>query len=195
MASDTRKKLVIVGDGECGKTCLLIVFCRDVFPEFYVPTIFENYVADIEVDNRSVQLALWDTSGQEAYDRLRPLSYPDTDVILMCFSIHNPDSLENISEKWNPEVQHFCPNVPFILVGNKKDLRNDPATSKELSEPKFKPVSTNEGLAMAEKIHAFSYLECSARTKEGVREVFETATRAALQKKKSKGRRKFCKVL
>ena len=71
-----------------------------------------------------VELALWDTAGQEDYDRLRPLSYPDTDVILMCFSIDSPDSLENIPEKWTPEVKHFCPNVPIILVGNKK-VRGD----------------------------------------------------------------------
>nr|CAI5849782.1 unnamed protein product [Callosobruchus analis] len=77
---------------------------------------------------KQVELALWDTAGQEDYDRLRPLSYPDTDVILMCFSVDSPDSLENIPEKWTPEVKHFCPNVPIILVGNKKDLRNDPAT-------------------------------------------------------------------
>ena len=120
-----RKKLVIVGDGACGKTCLLIVFSKDQFPEVYVPTVFENYVADIEVDAetvyaKQVELALWDTAGQEDYDRLRPLSYPDTDVVLMCFSIDSPDSLENIPEKWTPEVKHFCPNVPIILVGNKK---------------------------------------------------------------------------
>jgi len=141
-----RKKLVIVGDGACGKTCLLIVFSKDQFPEVYVPTVFENYVADIEVDGKQVsvlickvvntintyfntglilpsnqvELASWATAGQEDYDRLRPLSYPDTDVILMCFSIDSPDSLENIPEKWTPEVKHFCPNVPIILVGNKK---------------------------------------------------------------------------
>ncbi|KAK6177773.1 hypothetical protein SNE40_015808 [Patella caerulea] len=195
MTSDTRKKLIIVGDGECGKTCLLIVFCRDHFPEVYVPTVFENYVSDIEVDNRSVQLTLLDTAGQEVYDRLRPLSYPNTDVILMCFSIDEPDSLINISERWKPEIQHFCRNVPIILVGNKIDLRNDPATKEKLSERKLKPVSTDEGRTMAEQIHAYSYLECSARTNEGVREVFETAARAALQKKRSKGRQKFCKFL
>uniref|UniRef100_A0A2K6B1X2 Ras homolog family member C n=1 Tax=Macaca nemestrina TaxID=9545 RepID=A0A2K6B1X2_MACNE len=87
-----RKKLVIVGDGACGKTCLLIVFSKDQFPEVYVPTVFENYIADIEVDGKQVELALWDTAGQEDYDRLRPLSYPDTDVILMCFSIDSPDT-------------------------------------------------------------------------------------------------------
>ncbi|XP_011695178.1 PREDICTED: ras-like GTP-binding protein Rho1 isoform X1 [Wasmannia auropunctata] len=188
-----RKKLVIVGDGACGKTCLLIVFSKDQFPEVYVPTVFENYVADIEVDGKQVELALWDTAGQEDYDRLRPLSYPDTDVILMCFSIDSPDSLENIPEKWTPEVKHFCPNVPIILVGNKKDLRNDPTTIKELSKMKQEPVKPEEGRAMAEKINAFAYLECSAKSKEGVREVFETATRAALQvKKKKRGR---CRLL
>ena len=128
-----------------------------------------------------VELALWDTAGQEDYDRLRPLSYPDTDVILMCFSIDSPDSLENIPEKWTPEVKHFCPSVPIILVGNKKDLRNDPSTIKELGKMKQEPVKPEEGRAMAEKINAFAYLECSAKSKEGVREVFETATRAALQ--------------
>jgi len=184
-----RKKLVIVGDGACGKTCLLIVFSKDQFPEVYVPTVFENYVADIEVDNKQVELALWDTAGQEDYDRLRPLSYPDTDVILMCFSIDSPDSLENIPEKWTPEVKHFCPNVPIILVGNKKDLRNDSITIDKLGQTKQEPVKPEEGRKMAEKINVFAYLECSAKSKEGVREVFETATRAALQfvpKKKKK---------
>uniref|UniRef100_A0A2K6SA31 Ras homolog family member C n=1 Tax=Saimiri boliviensis boliviensis TaxID=39432 RepID=A0A2K6SA31_SAIBB len=82
-----RKKLVIVGDG----ACLLIIFSKDQFLEVYVPTVFENYIADVEVDCKQVELALWDTAGQDDYDRQRPLSYPDTDVILMCFSINSPD--------------------------------------------------------------------------------------------------------
>lgn len=81
---------------------------------------FDNYSSLVTCDGQTVSLGLWDTAGQEDYDRLRPLSYPDTDVILMCFSIDSPDSLENIPEKWSPEVRHFCPNVPIILVGNKK---------------------------------------------------------------------------
>jgi len=186
MAATIRKKLVIVGDGACGKTCLLIVFSKDEFPEVYVPTVFENYVADIEVDNRQVELALWDTAGQEDYDRLRPLSYPDTDVILMCFSIDQPDSLENIPEKWVPEVKHFCPNVPIVLVGNKKDLRNDDYTIRDLQRNKQSPVTFSEGEQMASRIGAKAYLECSALTKDGVRGVFEAATRAALQRKQVK---------
>ena len=103
-----RKKLVIVGDGACGKTCLLIVFSKDQFPEVYVPTVFENYVADIEVDGKQVELALWDTAGQEDYDRLRPRSYLETDVILMCLSIDrqtaSTTSLKNGRQKSSTSV-------------------------------------------------------------------------------------------
>ncbi|XP_036620017.1 transforming protein RhoA-like isoform X1 [Trichosurus vulpecula] len=189
-----RKKLVIVGDDECGKTCLLIVFSKDQFSDIYVPTVFENYVADIEVDRKQVELALWDTAGQEDYHRLRPLSYPDTDVVLMCFSIDAPNSLESIGDKWTPEVKHFCPNVPIILVGNKKDLRNDEHTRRELAKKKQEPLKPEEGRDMANRIGAFAYMECSAKTKDGVREVFEMATRAALQVRR--GRKKTeCLVL
>ncbi|CAM9358715.1 unnamed protein product [Lampetra fluviatilis] len=185
-ATTLRKKLVIVGDGACGKTCLLIVFSKDQFPEVYVPTVFENYVADMEVDGKQVELALWDTAGQEDYNRLRPLSYPDTDVILMCFSIDSPDSLGNITDRWTAEVRHFCPNVPIVLVGNKKDLRNDDNAKRELAKIKQEPVRVEEGRDMANQINAFGYMECSAKTKDGVREVFEMAARAALQVRKRK---------
>ena len=84
------------------------------------------------------------------------------------------------------QVKHFCPNVPVILVGNKKDLRNDDATKRELSKMKQEPVKYNDAQTMSDKINAYKYLECSAKSNDGVREVFETATRAALQVKKKK---------
>uniref|UniRef100_A0A3B3UE74 Rho-related GTP-binding protein RhoA-A-like n=1 Tax=Poecilia latipinna TaxID=48699 RepID=A0A3B3UE74_9TELE len=181
-------KLVIVGDGACGKTCLLTVFTKDQFPEVYVPTVFENYVADIEVDQKQIQLALWDTAGQEDYDRLRPLSYPDTDVILLCFSVVSPDSLANVKEKWTPEVRHFCPHVPIVLVGNKTDLRNNENTRKML------PIKYEEGKDMSNQIGAYSYQECSAKNKEGVREVFDAAAKAALTNN-SRGKKNHCVLL
>lgn len=100
MATKDRIKLVIVGDGLCGKTCLLIVFSENRFPiDEHGGTVYENYVADIEYEGKSVEIALWDTSGLEDYDRLRPLSYPDTDVVLICYEIGEPDSLSNVPDK------------------------------------------------------------------------------------------------
>lgn len=186
MSGEIRRKLVIVGDGACGKTCLLIVFSKGMFPEVYVPTVFENYVADVEVDGKKVELALWDTAGQEDYDRLRPLSYPDSHVILICFAIDSPDSLDNVQEKWISEVLHFCQGLPIILVACKKDLRDDPKTIQDLGRANQRPVQRPEGLAVAQKIGAQGYVECSAKTGEGVREVFQTATRHALMSKKSR---------
>lgn len=196
MSSEIRRKLVIVGDGACGKTCLLIVFSRGTFPEVYVPTVFENYVADVEVDGKHVELALWDTAGQEDYDRLRPLSYPDSHVILICFAIDSPDSLDNVQEKWISEVLHFCAQLPIILVGCKRDLRNDPKTIEDLRKTNQQPVTTDEGMAIANKIGAYKYLECSAKDGEGVREVFEHATRAALLTRPRNAKRsKGCNLL
>ncbi|CCD26915.1 Rho family GTPase RHO1 NDAI_0J00230 [Naumovozyma dairenensis CBS 421] len=186
-----RRKLTVVGDGSCGKTCLLIVFSKGQFPEVYVPTVFENYVADVEVENHRVELALWDTAGQEDYDRLRPLSYPDSNVILICFSVDIPDSLENVQEKWIAEVLHFCQGVPIILAGCKVDLRNDPQTIENLRAEGQQPVSTAEGQEVADQIGAVGYYECSAKTGYGVREVFEAATLAALKgKSKTNGKTK-----
>lgn len=194
--AEIRRKLVIVGDGACGKTCLLIVFSKGTFPEVYVPTVFENYVADVEVDGRKVELALWDTAGQEDYDRLRPLSYPDSNVILICFSVDSPDSLDNVLEKWISEVLHFCQGVPIILVGCKSDLRHDPHTMEQLRQQQQQPVSSGDGQSVAQKIGASNYLECSARTGEGVREVFEAATRASLRSKEKKEKtKKKCSIL
>ena len=92
-------KLVIVGDGACGKTSLLSVFVNNKFPEAYTPTVFDNQIKNITVDSKEVKLALWDTAGQEDYDRLRPLSYPQTDVFLVCYSVVSPSSYENDKEK------------------------------------------------------------------------------------------------
>ena len=190
------KKLVIVGDSGCGKTSLMTSFACKKFPEEFVPTLFDGgYRAEITVDGDTVGLAFWDTVGKEGeYDRLRPLSYTDADVILMCFSTDSPDSLENVPEKWTPEVRHFCPNVPIILVGNKKDLRNDRNVINELWKLKQAPVTSKEGFKMCRKIKGHLYLECSAKAMEGVRDVFETAAKVSL-KTTCRYRRYKCGIL
>lgn len=129
MATKEEKKVVIVGGGGYyeGKTCLTIVFSEGRFPAERNGEIpFENYVADIEFEGKPVELALYDVSGISAFDHLRHLCYPDTDVVLICYDVMNPWSLELAEENWVPEVRHGCPGVPFILVGCKSDLRTDP---------------------------------------------------------------------
>ncbi len=113
------------------KTCLLV----------HNGTVFDNYSSNVMIDGKMINLLLWDTAGQEDYDRLRPLSYPQTDVFLVCFSIISPSSYENVKAKWIPEVQHHAPGVPIILVGTKSDLRNDTNMVKELAN---KGVTCNE---------------------------------------------------
>eukprot|EP00729_Bicosta_minor_P004477 gene4477-28633_t len=193
MATKDRIKLVIVGDGACGKSCLLRTFEAGSPQMEYITTFFENSDVDIDYEGKSVELALWDTAGQEDYDRLRPLSYPDTDVVLICYSISDPYSLENVPEKWVLEIRHSCPGVQIILVGLKSDARNDQSRIKELAREGQKPVPSADARAMAEKIGAFDYVECSAKENEGLLEVFHSATRAAMCK--SKGKRSFLKSI
>ncbi|WPH04461.1 GTP-binding protein [Acrodontium crateriforme] len=170
------KKFVVVGDGGCGKTCLLISYSQGVFPERYVPTVFENYITHVEhkPTGKGVELALWDTAGQEEYDRLRPLSYPETDLLFVCFAIDCPNSLENVLDKWYPEVLHFCPTTPIILCGLKSDLRHKRACIELLKTQGLTPVTQQQGKAVAQKMGAM-YMECSSKEMSGVQEIFDTA--------------------
>lgn len=170
------KKIVVVGDGGCGKTCLLISYSQGYFPEKYVPTVFENYITypTHQSTGKTVELALWDTAGQEEYDRLRPLSYPETDLIFVCFAIDCPNSLDNVLDKWYPEVLHFCPYTPLILVGLKSDLRHKKTCVEMLKTQGLTPVTSEQAMAVAKKMGA-QYMECSSKEMMGVDEIFERA--------------------
>ena len=179
-------KCVVVGDGAVGKTSLLISFTTNTFVDDYSPTIFDNYSALLKVAERDgkegqiVNLGLWDTAGQDDYDRLRPLSYPMTDVFMLVYSSISPSSLENVRTKWNPEVRHFCPNAPIVLVGTKIDLVNDANIVNRLAERNQHPITRAEGEAVAQEIGAAKHVICSARTFEGVKSAFEESVRAVL---------------
>ncbi|KAI8644814.1 ras-like protein family, member Ab [Parasitella parasitica] len=186
MKKITRKKLVVIGDGCCGKTCLLHVYQNKKFPEGYVPTVFENYIMTVKHESgKSIELSLWDTAGQEEYDRLRPLCYPETDVILICFAIDQIQSFTNVQDKWVPELDHFLFNTPRLLVGTKKDLRGDKDHIRRLNMNGQKLISTREAEELAKKIGT-QYIECSAKENDNVKEVIDTATGLILNNRRGK---------
>jgi len=187
-------KCVVVGDGAVGKTCLLMSYTTNAFPVEYIPNIFNNNSVNVVVDGKPIILGLWDTAGQEDYDRLRPLSYPQTDVVLVCFSVISNSSFENVKTKWVPEIHHHAPNLPILLVGTKNDLRKDDKTVQQLSSLGLSMVTTDKAHSMAKDIGAVKFLECSALTQEGLKQVFDDAIRAAMSKPK-KSKRKGCGML
>lgn len=149
-----------------------------------------------------IELSLWDTAGQEEFDRLRSLSYDNTDVVVLCFSVDSKDSLENVESKWVGEIQENCPGVKLVLVALKCDLRENGEEDEEApaaapadgSQREKKPMITyDQGLEVARRIKALRYLECSAMRNRGVNEAFTEAARVALSVKPSgEGDSKCC---
>lgn len=167
-------KIVLVGDGACGKTCLLEVFKRNTFPEEYIPTVVDNFTKVVEFDkekHKSVRLLLWDTAGQDDYDTIRPLSYRDTSLVLVCYAIDNRKNMGNIEKKWLMELRTYCPTAKYFLVALKKDLRNEPDLPPE------ELITEDEGREIARKINAEKFFECSARKRINVNTVFESAAK------------------
>ena len=138
---------------------------------------FDNYAANLIVDGKHYSLGLWDTAGQEDYDKLRPLSYPQTDVFLLCFSVDNPNSYDHVASKWAPEVKQHCPGAPIVLVGTKTDLRDDPQTVAKLAEQRKAPVTYTQGFALGKQIRARKYMECSAYQQLGLQTLFHEIVR------------------
>ncbi|KAF3820222.1 hypothetical protein GH733_015731 [Mirounga leonina] len=169
--------------------------------------VFDNYAVTVMIGGEPYTLGLFDTAvsviislisqrkiserhwrigavgirRQEDYDRLRPLSYPQTDVFLVCFSVVSPSSFENVKEKWVPEITHHCPKTPFLLVGTQIDLRDDPSTIEKLAKNKQKPITPETAEKLARDLKAVKYVECSALTQKGLKNVFDEAILAALE--------------
>lgn len=164
-------KIVNVGDSGVGKTCVLISFVENEFPSEHVPTAFDNYTSMIDFGDRPWSTGLWDTSGQDN-DTMRPLSYNDAKVVLIYFSLVDRKSFDKVEKFWVPEVLKNAKDCPFIVVGNKVDLRNDKNAVEKLG---VKPVTSDEGKALTKKLGGLAYRECSAKTQEGLGEVFQAA--------------------
>jgi Ras-related C3 botulinum toxin substrate 1 len=177
---------------------MLISYTTNAGALEYTPGVgFDSdYSANITVDGKSIHLELFDTAGQEEYDRSRPLVYPQTHVFVLCFSITSPPSFENISAKWYPEVSHHCPGTPIVLVGTKLDLRYDSEALEELQQRLLSPIEFEHGKAKAREIGAFKYCEYSALTQRGLKEMFDDVVRAVYSNQpKKKEKRSKCTLL
>ncbi|KAI3524627.1 hypothetical protein L1887_03287 [Cichorium endivia] len=177
-------KCVCVGDGAVGKTCMLICYTSNKFPTDYIPTVFDNFSANVAVDGSIVNLGLWDTAGQEDYSRLRPLSYRGADIFVLAFSLISKASYENVLKKWMPELRRFAPDVPVVLVGTKLDLRDDKGYLDDHSGSN--PITSAQGEELRKQIGAVAYVECSSKTQQNVKAVFDTAIKVILQPPRKK---------
>ncbi|CAH8831495.1 unnamed protein product [Trichobilharzia szidati] len=199
--TETTRKIVVVGDGMVGKTALLSAFVNGAFQDYYIPTVFETSAKEVELpDGRHITLGLWDTGGQEEFDQIRQLAYPGASLILLCYAVDCPTSLENIVHTWLDEVKCYCPHIPLILVGCKADKRVVPkagnlnnsasnATQNTLIDP-------NDAVKVCKQIGAQIVIECSALTRSNVNSIFELAARIILDTDKESMRSsKFCSIL
>lgn len=175
--SSKELKLVVVGDGYIGKTCMLWSYVYRKFPSDYVPTVFETHAIKIVLNGESYTLSLFDTAGQEDWETLRVMAYPDTDVILLCYSVVRPDSMENIKTKWMPELNKYLPDALIVLVGTQVDLRESSMTSAN-TDPRIRHITNSEGEELKQKIGAFRYIECSALRQLNIKEVFDSCIEA-----------------
>ena len=184
-------KCVIVGDGAVGKTCVLISYTSNAFPGLYNPTVYgDNYSAHVLVDGREINLGLWDTAGHDEFGSLRPLSYPQSDVFLVCYSVVNPSSFERVESKWIPEIRDHCPEVPMVLVGTKIDIRTNRDTLKE------SPITYEMGFKRARDWGCVKFFECSALEQKGLKDVFDEAIRVVISLEKSETKSStFCQRL
>jgi len=189
-------KCTVVGDGDVGKTSMLQAYVKNDFPKIYVPTLFETKVVDVVVRGETHGLALFDTAGQEDYDRLRTLVYAcDADVLLVCFSVVNPTSFENVWNKWVPEIQDHCKGKPFLLIGTQMDLRTDEGKLTELAAKNQSPISREEGEALAMKLKAARYMECSVLTQEGLDRIFHDAVEVVLDTPPPPAKNRKCSII
>lgn len=167
MGKSCTVKACVVGDNMVGKTCMVMSYKTNKFLGDYVPTAYDLYSVDAQVNGRNLCLNIFDLAGGDGYAKMRAIAYKGTQVFIICFSLTNRKSFENVGMKWRPELGANGPRAPIVLVGTKADLKAKGAA-----------VSDGEAKAMANQIGAVAYLECSTSTQQGLKAVFDTALKA-----------------
>ncbi|KAL0963092.1 hypothetical protein UPYG_G00349590 [Umbra pygmaea] len=174
---------MVVGDGAVGKTSMIVSYTTNGYPTEYNQTGFDVFSGQVQVEETPVRIQLLDTAGQDVFDDFRSLSYTHTDVFLLCFSVVNPSSFHNITNKWIPEIRACNPSAPIVLVGTQSDLLSDVNVLINLACCGVKPVLAPVARRMAQKIRAADYVECSSLTQKNLKEAFDAAIFAAIKHK------------
>lgn len=177
MGDQILHKLVFIGDGASGKSCLINRLVNDQFDDQYEPTVFDEEKIFYEVSEdgsynlsktetkTSRVLRYYDTAGQEDFETLRKLAYRGCDILVIVFSIVNKDSFDNVRAKWNQDRKAHMSKAKAILVGTKSDLVGDPNFTN--------CVKKEEAEQMRKSIKATNYIETSSKTGDGVPNVLQ----------------------
>lgn len=181
---------MLVGDGAVGKTSMIVSYISNGYPAEYQQTGFDVFSGQVQVEGSPVRVQLVDTAGQEEFDEFRSLSYSHTDVFLLCFSMVNPSSFHSVTKKWVPEIRACNPSSPIVLVGTQSDLLLDVNVLINLDRSNVKPVAASRARAMADKIRAADYIQCSSLTQKNLKEAFDAAIFAAIKNKARKAKKR-----
>jgi len=178
---DSGIKVMVVGDPGVGKSCLLRTFTTNTFPDNSVPDVVQHYTCSVTVKKEPLLIGLWDTDARDESALMRTLCYPGTSIFLVCFSVVNEESMVSALNKWIPEIQQHMPSTPFLMVGLKNDLQNDPATISKFKRSGSIPIDKRYAAQRAFELGALTYMECSSLKQQGLRQVFEEAARVVLK--------------
>jgi Ras-related protein Rab-18 len=173
---DVKYKVILIGDTAVGKTSLIYRYCKDAFSEDRSPTVgvqFQPRVLNLE--EKKVKLALWDTAGQEKFRTLTKSYYRNSHGAILVYDIANPETLEHLNSAWFRELKEAIDveDVILAVVGNKLDLRDTP------DHPNC--VSRREGEDLAKR-HQAMFMEASAKTAEQVEQVFLELTQRMIER-------------
>ncbi|XP_036373162.1 rho-related GTP-binding protein RhoH [Megalops cyprinoides] len=185
--SEMSIKCVLVGDTYVGKTALLVRFTSETFPDCYKPTVYDNTGVEVFMDGVQISLGLWDTAGNDTFRQIRPMSYQQADIVLLCYSVAKPTSYASVRHKWIHEVREHLPQTPVLVVAMQTDQR-------EMGPHRGQCLSSADGKRLAQDIRAKGYLECSSLSNRGVQQVFECAVRTAVNQARKRTRRRIFDV-
>lgn len=155
-------KILLIGDTNVGKSCLLLRFADDTYTGSFISTIVVDFkIRTIEVDHKIIKLQIWDTAGQERFRTITSSYYRGAHGIIVVYDVTDKESFNHVPEWLNEIEKYACENVNKLLFGNKSDL-----TAKRV-------VSTEQGKEFAES-QGIEFLETSAKEATNVEQAFLT---------------------